>query len=128
MKIFNVDELKKEERAIALGGKEHPVLDMSVEAYLKTMAISKDLEKFLETPEGKDTAKAQEAQIDALIKTVLISIPTLDADTLRNLPFEQMNAIAQFARGDVPDALKDAIKTEVQTEAVIQAEADAKKE
>lgn len=110
-KVFNVDELAKEVRAIKLFGVEHPVVEMTVDSYLKTMAIAKELDK----AENKSN---QEAQIDAVIQTIVLAVPTLDSATLRSLPFDQMNAIAQFVRGEVPDALKEAVETvEVATEA-----------
>lgn len=101
-KIFNVDELAKEERSIVLKGKTHAVNEMSVDSYLKTMKIANDLD----SPEKKNS---QEAQISAVVQTIALAIPTITAEELRALPFDQMNAIAQFVRGEVPDALKDAV-------------------
>lgn len=101
-KIFNVDELAKEERSIVLKGKTHAVNEMSVDSYLKTMKIANDLD----SPEKKNS---QEAQISAVVQTIALAIPTITAEELRALPFDQMNAIAQFVRGEVPDALKGAV-------------------
>lgn len=118
-KVFNVDSLAKETREIVLFGDTHKVVEMSVNSYLETMAIAAKLEK-------EENKTSQEAQIDAVIDTILLGVPTLDKKTLRELPFDQMNAIAQFVRGEVPDALKDAVETvEVTTPAT---EAAAKKE
>lgn len=123
-KIFNVDELAKEERSIVLKGVTHQVVEMSVDSYLKTMAIAKALDQ-------EENKSSQEAQVNAVLKTIVLGIPTLNEETLRVLPFEQMNAIAQFVRGEIPDALKDAVSTvEVvtpETEAKAR-EAEAKKD
>lgn len=119
-KVFNVDELAKEERSIVLKGVSHNVIEMTVDSYLKTMAIAKELDKEL----NKDN---QEVQINSVIQTIVLSIPTISAEALRALPFDQMNAIAQFVRGEVPDALKDAVSTiEVTTDATVLAN-EAKK-
>lgn len=114
-KIFNVDALAKEERAITLGGVNHPVIDMSVDAYLATMKLANELDK----PENKDS---QEAQINAVVNTICLAVPSISAEVLRSLPFDQMNAISQFVRGEVPDVLKDAVITQVTTEETIEAE------
>jgi hypothetical protein len=117
-KVFNVDALAKEEREIVLFGTTHKVVEMSVDSYLKTMSIAEELEK-------EENKSNQEVQINAVLKAITLGIPTLDADTLRKLPFDQMNAIAQFVRGEVPDQLKDAIET---VEVVTPATQEAKKE
>ena len=109
-KVFNVDALAKEERSITLHGVNHPVVDMSVDAYLATMKIAAELDKV-------ENKNSQEAQINAVVSTICLAVPSISADVLRALPFDQMNAISQFVRGDVPDALKDAVTTEVKTEA-----------
>ena len=103
-KVFNVDALAKEEREIVLNGVTHKVLEMSVDSYLKTMALAENLDK-------EENKSNQEVQIDAVLKSITLGIPTLDTETLKKLPFDQMNAIAQFVRGEVPDQLKEAIET-----------------
>jgi hypothetical protein len=103
-KVFNVDALAKEERSIVLKGVTHEVVEMSVDSYLKTMAIALELDK-------DENKSSQEAQISAVLKTIVLGIPTVDEATLRALPFDQMNAIAQFVRGEVPDALKEVVAT-----------------
>lgn len=103
-KVFNVDALAKEERSIVLKGVTHNVVEMSVDSYLKTMAIAQELDK-------EENKTSQDAQIGAVLKTIILGIPTVDEATLRALPFDQMNAIAQFVRGEVPDALKEAVAT-----------------
>ena len=120
-KIFNVDALAKEERSIVLFGVSHSVIDMTVNSYLATMAIAKELEK-------EENKSDQEVQVTAVLKTITLGIPTLDVETLKNLPFDQMNAIAQFVRGDVPEALKGAVETvEIVTDETV-AKLEAKKE
>lgn len=103
-KVFNVDALAKEERSIVLKGVSHDIVEMSVDSYLKTMAIAKELDK-------EENKTSQEAQITAVLQTIILGIPTVDEATLRALPFDQMNAIAQFVRGEIPDALKDVVTT-----------------
>lgn len=98
-KILNVDGLAKERKEIVLKGVTHEIREMSVDDFLVTMATADKLEK-------DSTPKAQ---VDAIISMVSRAIPTLTEAETRSLPFEQINAIAAFIRGELPDEIKDAI-------------------
>ncbi len=98
-KVFNVDQLAEETREIVLKGVTHEVKAMSVDDFLATMAQAEKLEK----------DNGPTAQIDAIVKTIARAIPSLTEADIRGLPFEQMNAISQFIRGDIPDELKDKV-------------------
>jgi uncharacterized protein (DUF2267 family) len=99
-KVFNVDQLAEETRQIVLKGKTHEIKPMSVDDFLATMAEADKLDK----------DASPQAQIDAVVKTIARAIPTLSEDDVKALPFDQMNAIAQFIRGDIPEELKKAVE------------------
>ena len=96
-KVFNVDALAKESREIVLKGITHEVREMSVDDFLAAMKTADDLEK----------ATGPEEQIEALVKTVHRAIPTLSVEVIREMPFDHLNAISQFIRGEIPDGLKE---------------------
>lgn len=99
-KVFNVDALTKVESEIVLNGKTHAVVDMSVEGFLATMKDAEALEKA-----GNDIS----AQINALVKTILRAIPTLDEQELRQQPLQALYGIASFVRGEIPEGLKEMV-------------------
>ena len=96
-KVFNVDALSKESREIVLKGITHEVREMSVDDFLAAMKTADELEQ----------ATGPEAQIEALVKTVNRAIPTLSITDIRNMPFDHLNAIQQFIRGDIPEGLTE---------------------
>lgn len=97
-KVFNVDALAKESREIVLKGVTHQVREMSVDDFLAAMKTADELE-------NKDAGP--ETQINALVSTVHRAIPTLTVEECRVMPFEHLNAISQFIRGEIPDGLKE---------------------
>jgi hypothetical protein len=102
-KILNVDGLAKERKEIVLKGVTHEIKEMSVDDFLVAM----------NTADVLDKDSSPKAQIDAIVTMVSRAIPTLQEAEIRGLPFEQLNAISAFIRGEVPDEIKNAV-TEAQ--------------
>lgn len=98
-KILNVDGLTKEKKEIVLKGVSHEIKEMSVDDFLATMDTASKLDK----------DASPKAQIDAVVAMIVRAIPSLDEKDIRALPFEQLNAIASFIRGEIPDEIKDAV-------------------
>lgn len=98
-KILNVDGLAKERREIVLKGVTHEIREMTVEDFLVAMDRAEKL----------DNDASPKAQVDAIVGMIVNAIPTLKEDEVRGLPFDQLNAISAFIRGEVPDEIKDAI-------------------
>lgn len=95
-KILNIDSLKKEERIITLQGVSYPMKDMSVGDFIKVnqMAEAADAK---ENPTNSD-------RVTFLVESVAISFPTCPKEVLFDCSFEEINAIAAFARdGSLPD-------------------------
>lgn len=72
---------------------------MSVDDFLETM----------NTAELLDKDSSPKAQVDAIIAMICRAIPTLKEAEVRGLPFDQLNAISAFIRGEIPDEIKDAV-------------------
>jgi hypothetical protein len=101
-KILNVDGLAQEKKEIVLKGITHVIKEMSVEDFLVTMEAADKLE----------VDSSPKAQIDAIVAMVARAIPSLTDVEARALPFDQLNAIASFIRGEISDSIKHAITEE----------------
>lgn len=93
MKALNLDDLVAERRTVTLFGKEHDVIDMTVEKYLETVKAA----------ENMDENTSMDVAMDASIDVVLRCIPTLTKDALKQLSLKQLGAIIKFARGGYDD-------------------------
>ncbi|WKZ86344.1 hypothetical protein N5B55_05160 [Ralstonia pickettii] len=92
-KILNLDKLSgNDERELNIGGKAYPVKPMSVEDFIETTLTAERLEG------EKSIAK----QIQATVKLIKRSVPTIDEQTLLQLSLEQLRAVTAFVRGEDP--------------------------
>lgn len=101
-KILNIDGLKKEERVITLQGNSYPMKNMSVGDFIKVNAMA-EVADAKENPTNGD-------RVDFLVQSVSISFPTCPIEVLYDCSFDEINAIASFARdGSLPS---DAVNVE----------------
>jgi hypothetical protein len=91
VKTLNLDQLAKHTKTVTLGGKEYPVLDMTVEQFIETNAAAERLK------DEKDPVK-QLRETVALIKR---AIPDCPIEQLNKLQFEQLGVLLDFINGDL---------------------------
>lgn len=95
-KILNIDSLKKEERIITLKGVSYPMKEMSVGDFIK-------FNEMAELADAKENPTSSDRTI-FLVDSIAISFPTCPKEVLFECSFEEINAIADFARdGSLPD-------------------------
>ena len=94
MKVLNLDKIsKKSERTLVLGGVEYEVKAMTVGNFIEVTAAAESLSE----------ASISE-QIKATVDMICRSVPTIDKETLNNLPLEDLHQIVSFVRGeDTPE-------------------------
>lgn len=92
-KILNLDKLSSHDhRELSIGGQTYSVKPMSVEDFIETTLTAERL------ADERSVAK----QIQATIKLIKRSVPTIDESTLLQLSLEQLRAITAFVRGEDP--------------------------
>lgn len=89
-KILNLDELATEVRSITMKGVEHPVLETSVESFIAGSKLTDSIDD--ETPIA--------VRLIVTVKSIMLSVPTLDESLLMKMPMEKLTMIAKFVRGD----------------------------
>lgn len=95
MEILNLDDLAKQERKLVLAGKDHFIVEMSVEDFIEATKEAKALEGQTE----RDVA----SNMGASIKHITRVIPTLTDAELRKLSVRQLLAIVQFINGKLDE-------------------------
>lgn len=90
MKTLNLDALAKSNRTLTLNGKTHDVLEMTVENFIETTKAADEL--------GEDASIS--VQMEATIKMISRSVPTVESTELRKLTLEQLTTIVKYVRGD----------------------------
>lgn len=104
-KMLNLDDFAKEQRVLKLNGETHEMKDASVGDFIEITKMTEKLEKSSSFVE----------QLEFTIKLCQMRFPTLKEETLRNLNFEQLNAILQFA--NAVDPIEEMGDEEAQKEA-----------
>ena len=90
-KVLNLDNIGPEEvRELQLKGKTYPVQEMSVEDFIVSSRLAEQL---------ADNASFAD-QMEASIKLIKLSIPTIEESVLRSLKLEQLAAVSKFVRGE----------------------------
>ncbi len=99
-KILNLDELAPEEKQLKLKGEGYSMKEMSVDDFI---SITRKAEKI----EKDSTDMPMSDRVEFLMDMVCDSFPTCPRDDLRGLNLEQLNAIIEFARGDMDKEAKE---------------------
>ncbi len=94
MKTLNLDALAKSNRTLTLNGKTHNVLEMTVENFIETTKAADEL--------GEDASAP--VQMEATIKMISRSVPSVEPAELRKLTLEQLTTIIKYVRGDFDNA------------------------
>lgn len=98
MKTLNLDELAKVQATVTIGGKEHEIKELSVEAFIEASAEAKRMKDMNET----DIA----ADIDATVKHLHRIIPSLPESEIRALNMAQLHMLLAFVNGGIADEEK----------------------
>lgn len=103
-KILNLDTLAVGEvRELHWKGVVHKINAMSVEDFVAINASIKRLS-------GDDTPVEQ--HIDEGIKILVRLVPSLNPEELRKLPFDHLNALSAFVRGENVEGQTDSTEAE----------------
>lgn len=92
-KVLNLDSLADAERELIIKGKSYPVKGMTVQAFI---AITQAAEKLT----GESTFAEQ---VEATVDTIILNVPTIGREVLLGLSLEQLKAVMEFVRGEVPE-------------------------
>lgn len=97
-KILNLDKLdtKNKPRELVIGGKSHPIVEMTVANFIETTRAATKLE-------GAEIGEQIEATMDLICR----SIPTLDRAELAGRSMETLATISAFVQGENPEAVED---------------------
>lgn len=106
-KYLNLDEIAPEvNRVIRLGGTEYPIVLQTVGAFIKGQEMAAEIDK------AGNEADSMKLYINMLGEL----IPTMPEDILHKLTFEQLQSLAEFARGEVDDEVKEEMAKTAATE------------
>jgi hypothetical protein len=106
MKVLNLDSMVKVTKSVTLKGVEHEVKEMSVDDFVFANAEAKKLEsiKAGDQTVGDQTVAMCESMV-ALLDRV---IPTIGAQQLRGLSFNQLDALTAFVNGILEEETQNA--------------------
>lgn len=104
-KMLNLDDYAKVEKTVKINGKEYPVVEMSVEAFVQATQESREYEK-LDSAAQKDPM----LHIESAIRMIKFAIPTMPEPEIRALNFQQLRVLISFVNGEIEQqgAQKDA--------------------
>ena len=101
MKVLNIDALAQAKRQIKMNGRDHDVLETSVQKFIDNLKAAENLEAARSEP-----LKLSE-QMEKTIDTILESVPTMPREDLTGKPIETLSLILNFLRGEMdPEAAK----------------------
>lgn len=98
MKTLNIEALAATNRTLTIGGKEYPVVEMTVENFIET---TKAAEKLGTNPTYME-------QVEATIEMIMRSVPSLSREVLLKLSLEHLSTIVKFIRGDMDEQAQPA--------------------
>lgn len=90
--FLNLDEVSKGDRVVKIKGVEYPVIELSVGEFVETLKLGKKLETVT------DPVDQFELNVSAIRKY----IPTIPIEVLNGLSLDQLRALSDFARGELP--------------------------
>jgi hypothetical protein len=96
-KFLNLDEVAAPAKTVKINGKEHPVLDMTVENFIETTRANASVKEA--------TADVQFEQAVQMLQRFIPSIPKTE---LAQLSFEKLNVLMKFATGELEAEAKKA--------------------
>lgn len=101
-KVLNLDNLADAARELVIKGKSYPVKGMTVQAFI---AITQAAEKLTD-----ESTFAE--QIGATVDTIILNVPTIGREVLLDLSLDQLRAVMEFVRGEVPAGATEVEATE----------------
>lgn len=96
MKILNIDTFAQVKRQISSKGKNHDVVETSVQKFIDSLKAAEELEAAGKSGQPEKLS----AQVEASVNVILESIPTFPREELVNKPIETLGAILKFIRGE----------------------------
>lgn len=94
-KVLNIDEYVPagtgEQRVLSIKGKDHPVLEMTVENFIVTTKEARRLD---------ESNAPMDDQIEATIEMIRRYVPTLERADLVGYSMPKLSTIVAFVRGD----------------------------
>jgi len=92
-KYLNLDELSTQtNRFLTLKGKEHPIVEQTVEAFIESNKLIEQLKA------AADDDYVTHTEIS--VKIIRLSVPSIEESELRQLPFASLQKVSVFIRGD----------------------------
>ena len=97
-KMLDLDSLVSEQRVLRLNGRDHEMVEMSVEEFINLMRETDKL----------DAKTSFADQLEMMVDLVSRRFPSIPKEELRALGLTKLNAILEFARASAESAAKDA--------------------
>jgi hypothetical protein len=94
MKILSLDNFAQVKRQLTLRGKQHDVLEVSVQQFINNLKNAEELESKGQT-EG-----ALSLQVENSVSAICDVVPSLERADLVSLPIEAIATILKFLRGE----------------------------
>jgi hypothetical protein len=105
-KILNIDEYvpagTAEQRVLSVKGREHPILEMTIENFLVTTKEARRLEQ---------SSAPVDEQIEATIEMIRRYVPTLAREDLIGYSLPKLSVMVAFVRGDDLEQAAQAAET-----------------
>lgn len=114
MKLLNIDDLVKPNRAIVIGGHQHQIAEQSVGQLIESAKLAK-----LQSENGDGVE-----QFEQFVRTVSRLIPTCPETTIRGLTVKQMIAIVDFANEPDEAVIAEAVAEKKEEVAVATQQAE----
>lgn len=96
MKVLNLDGFAQVKRQLSLNGKNHNVLETSVQQFIDNLAAAEALEA-----SGEKAPETLSRQVKASVDAILQSVPTMTREELVGLSIESLSTILKFIRGEI---------------------------
>ncbi|HHQ1841605.1 hypothetical protein [Acinetobacter baumannii] len=111
MKLLNLDPLVKsvKKRVVVVNGKNHEIRTLNVEQFLQIVDESKSI---VERAEKGEFTLADEVRLTR--KVVGLAIPTMTEEEINKLDVSQIQAIAEFAKGNDVEGVEEVSSEETQ--------------
>ena len=111
-KILNLDELSSESKKVVIGGKDYPVVEMSVSMFIDSQR---------RVQENKQTEKTEVENIQDTVALVKQFIPSIEKEVLDTISLAQLAKLVTFLSSAPEDVVESANNAQKAAESVAEA-------
>lgn len=111
-KILNLDELTSESKKVVIGGKEYPVVEMSVAMFIASQR---------RVQENKEAVKTEAENIQDTVDLVKQFIPSIETEVVDKISMAQLAKLVTFLSSAPEDVVESANNAQKAAEPVAEA-------